>query len=112
MNNDKIEYNKEIIEKIKKSLIETYNPKYIYLFGSYAWGSPNNDSDMDFFVVVEESPLSMSSRMRLGYASLPDISIPLDLIVYTMKELNEKKEHPSSLNHKILHKGVMIYEAA
>ncbi len=108
MNDEK----QKIIELVKNRLIEIYQPKYIYLFGSHAWGSPEEDSDIDLFIVVEKSNLSMTERMRLGYSILWDISIPLDLIVYTEQELNEKKEHPSSLSHKILNKGIILYEAA
>lgn len=107
--NDEI---KKIIEQIKTRLIEIYHPKYIYLFGSYAWGVPEKDSDIDLFIVVEESDLSMPDRMRLAYSNLWDISTPLDIIVYTKKELEAKKEHPSSLSYKILNKGVVLYEAA
>ncbi len=103
---------KKIIEEIKNRLIEIYHPKYIYLFGSYAWGEPDKDSDIDLFIIVEESDLSMTDRMRLGYSGLFDFSKPLDIIVYTVKELNEKKDHPSSLSYKILQKGVILYEAA
>lgn len=103
---------KDLIEQIKKRLIEIYNPKYIYLFGSYAWGEPNKDSDIDFFIVVDKSSLSMTDRMRWGYSHLSDLSKPLDIIVYTMEELYEKKEHPSSLSYKILNKGIILYEAA
>lgn len=103
---------KKDIDIIKKRLINLYSPKAIYLFGSYAWGNPEKDSDIDFFIVVEDSDLSMADRMRLGFAELWDIAKPLDLIIYTEKELNEKKDHPSSLSHKILSKGIVLYEAA
>ncbi len=103
---------KKILEQIKNRLIELYNPKYIYLFGSHAWGTPGKDSDIDLFIVVEKSNLSMPERTRLGYSALWDIAIPLELIIYTEQELNEKKEHPSSLSHKIINKGIVLYEAA
>ena len=103
---------KTIIEQIKNRLVEIYQPKSIYLFGSHAWGSPEKDSDIDLFVVVEKSSLSVTERMRIAYSRLWDISIPMDIIVYTEQELNEKKEHPSSLSRKILSKGVVLYEAA
>ena len=35
--------NKNIIKEVTEKLIKTYNPIEIYLFGSYAWGSPDED---------------------------------------------------------------------
>lgn len=46
---------KSMIEEIKTRLKNIYDPKLIYLFGSYAWGSPDQNSDMDIAVVVENS---------------------------------------------------------
>ena len=106
------ESTQKIIDVVKNRLIEIYHPKYIYLFGSYAWGEPDVGSDIDLCIIVDDSELSMTERMRVGFSELWDISVPFDLIVYTENELNDKKDHPSSLPYKILHKGVKLYEAA
>jgi len=37
----------ETIEEVKNRLVKTYDPISIYLFGSYAWGHPTEDSDLD-----------------------------------------------------------------
>lgn len=103
---------KKTLEQVKNRLVDLYNPKSIHLFGSHAWGTPRKDSDIDLFIVVENSDLSMTERARLGYSELWDIAIPLELIVYTEQELKAKKEHPSSLSYKILNKGIVLYEAA
>ena len=55
----------EIIETVKERLIKTYNPKTIYLFGSYAWGTPDEDSDLDLLVVIESSEFQLfATRLR------------------------------------------------
>ena len=46
---------KEVLEEVKNRLVQAYNPVAIYLFGSYAWGVPTEDSDLDLLVVVDES---------------------------------------------------------
>ena len=38
---------KEQIQEVTRRLVEVYQPEAIYLFGSYAWGEPNADSDID-----------------------------------------------------------------
>ncbi len=40
------------MEDVKNRLVRAYNPLTIYLFGSYAWGTPTEDSDLDLVIVV------------------------------------------------------------
>lgn len=45
---------KEIEEKIQKiadKIVAEYRPEKIILFGSYAWGNPHQDSDLDFLII-------------------------------------------------------------
>jgi len=56
--------NADLLETIKNHLIETYKPLRIFLFGSYAWGEPNNESDIDIAVVISSTDLNMADRVR------------------------------------------------
>ena len=69
----------KIIEKITKKLVNAYEPLTIYLFGSYAWGKPDEESDLDLLVVVENSDLKPQSRSEVGAEALWDLKIPKDL---------------------------------
>lgn len=100
------------LDEIRDTLVSTYHPRMIYLFGSYAWGDPDEGSDIDLFIVLDASEQTMSDRMRVGYRALAAIAVPIDIIVYTLEELESKKSHPSSLSHRILKKGIKLYEAA
>ena len=42
------------IEEVKNRLIQTYDPLAIYIFGSYAWGHPDAESDLDLLIVIDE----------------------------------------------------------
>ena len=59
----------EVIEEVKNRLIKTYNPIAIYLFGSYAWGTPNEDSDLDLLIVVDKSEERSFDRVRAAAGS-------------------------------------------
>ncbi len=107
-----IESHLDTIGKITESLVKVYKPRSIYIFGSYAWGTPNEDSDLDFAVIIDESELDMASRIRLSSAELWGIGIPTDILVYTRAEIEEKSMHNSTLQHRILNEGMKIYEAA
>ena len=103
---------KKLLEEIKNILIKTYQPRLIYIFGSYALGNPDVKSDLDLFIVINESELSMADRIRKGLRELINIKTPLDILVFTKEEFDSKKEHPSTLTNKVVKKGVKIYEAA
>ena len=101
-----------IIEEIKNRLVGLYHPAIIYLFGSYAWGKPGKDSDLDIAVIVKESEEKPYRRVQKGSLALWDIKIPIDLLVFTIAEFKEKAQYRSTLQYQINQKGKIIYEAA
>lgn len=72
---------KEITDKIVKE----YQPEKIILFGSYAWGTPHKDSDVDLFV-VKESEKDPLERMREVQRILFGTTTPVDVLVYTPEQ--------------------------
>ena len=93
-------------------LVDVYRPLRIYLFGSYAWGTPTADSDYDLCVIVEASDEKKWNRSRIGYDVLFDILCrrAIDIIVYTAKEFERAASHPSTLASPIHLKGVLLYD--
>ena len=43
------------IETIVKQVVDAYRPEKIILFGSYAYGQPNADSDLDLLIIKENT---------------------------------------------------------
>jgi len=105
------EISQEQISMITSKLINVYNPDEMYLFGSYAWGAPDKDSDIDICVFLTNANFDKAERIRVGLRALRGIRIPVDILVYTWKEIEENRNHPSSLFYKILNNGVKLYEA-
>jgi predicted nucleotidyltransferase len=95
----------EIIDKISSN----YNPEKIILFGSYAKGNPGEASDIDLFI-IKESILPRYKRglevRRLLYGSM----IPIDLLVYTPKEIDLQKDKKYSFVYEVLNTGRVVYE--
>lgn len=58
---------KETIEEVKNRLVKTYDPIAIYLFGSYAWGHPDDESDLDLLIVVDKSDEKSHRRCIPGF---------------------------------------------
>lgn len=102
----------ELIESIKKRLRDAYNPREIYLFGSFAWGVPDEQSDLDILVIVERSDEKPHRRIVKGLECLQELRMPKDIIVLTTKEFELLAEDASTLFHKVKKSGIKIYEAA
>lgn len=100
---------KKLLGEIKKRLVKTYHPLEIYLFGSYAWGTPTRDSDVDLLIVVEHSKEKSFRRPLIGYDALDGLEIPNDLIVYTREEFDRSSNDLTTLEHKIKEEGELIY---
>lgn len=100
---------KEVIEEVKNRLVTVYDPLKIYLFGSYAWRAPTEESDLDLLIVIEKSAEQRHKRGKPGFEALWGLGISKDLMVYTKKELEQRTSDPSSLIHKILKDGKVIY---
>lgn len=98
------------IEQVKERLVKEFHPKKIYIFGSYAWGTPNEDSDLDIMVILEKCDNKIL-EMRKGLKALRGIGFPKDLIVENELEFldNAKKNH--LIENEILNKGYLLYEA-
>jgi len=97
----------EIVNKIASG----YNPDKIILFGSYATGNPDENSDLDLFVIKDTDlprPLRAVQVRKILYGSM----IPIDLIVYTPKEVDESKENRFSFVYEVLESGKTLYERA
>jgi predicted nucleotidyltransferase len=99
----------EVIEEVKNRLVKTYNPVAIYLFGSYAWGTPNEDSDLDLLIVVDESDERSFERVRVGQRALFGLGISKDLIVYTQEEFDIFSNRITTLGYKIKNEGKVLY---
>lgn len=99
------------ISEIVNKIASGYNPDKIILFGSYATGYANEDSDLDLFV-IKDTDLPRPQRTvhvrKMIYGSM----IPIDLIVYTPKEIDESKENKFGFVYDVLNTGKTLYERA
>jgi len=88
-----------------------YKPDKIILIGSYASGTPNEDSDLDL-IIIKDSKLPRPERTiqvrKLIFGSM----VPIDLIVYTPEEIKESIDNQYSFIFKALKTGKTLYERA
>ncbi len=100
----------ELLNQITTRLIEALKPEKIILFGSYAYGVPTEDSDLDLLVVVAESDEPRYKRARKAYKALRRIGLPKDILVMTRAEVEQKSNVLSSLVWQALRNGKILYE--
>ncbi|MGC9367659.1 MAG: nucleotidyltransferase domain-containing protein [bacterium] len=100
------------IEKAIALLIKVYKPLDIYIFGSYAWGVPDSESDVDFLITVKNSNEKNYLRPIKGLKALKGLNVPKDILVLTSDELRTQLSHPSSIFRKIKDKGIKVYESS
>lgn len=99
------------IDKIVRTIANAIKPKRIILFGSYASGRANDESDLDLLVVVDDAPTPPHKRARAIRKHLWGIiDIPKDIVVYTERELKEWEGVKSSFISNILEYGKVVYE--
>jgi predicted nucleotidyltransferase len=102
-----------IVEKLKST-----HPEKIILFGSYAYGVPNQFSDIDILVVTAEKniPKNFSEKGEIYLRVSKTISeikkeIPVDLIVHTKSMHQKFIEQNSLFSQELLKKGRILYES-
>jgi predicted nucleotidyltransferase len=107
------------IEEIKSEIVDRLkplSPNKIILFGSYAYGTPNEDSDIDLYVVTNDDfmPQNWREKMQIKLKfskALRDIRehYDIDLITHTKKMYEKFLELDSMFSREILAKGKVIY---
>jgi len=102
----------DIIEEVKKRLIQAYGPLEIYLFGSYAWGSPDEESDLDLLIVVDELNDTRHKMKVAGHRALRNVDVSKDILVYTREEFEARAHDITTLGYKIKQEGKLIYAKA
>jgi predicted nucleotidyltransferase len=100
---------KKTINEVVQRLVDVYHPLEIYLFGSYAWGHPTEDSDLDLLVVVETSNQKRYERPVDGLLALFGLNISKDLIVSTQEEFSKNSKDKTCLYSKIKKQGKRLY---
>jgi len=107
-----------LTEQIQKEIVENLrplNPQRVILFGSYAYGTPNPDSDIDLYIVTKEDfiPLNFEENFQIKkrvYLALNKFrkKYASDIIVHTIPVHQKFVELGSSFSKEIMQKGIIL----
>src|SRR5712691_7552630 len=96
-----------VIRRFARQVAEKFQPDKIILFGSYAYGTPHEDSDVDILVVMPARN-QLDQAHKIHWTLQPPF--PLDIIVRTPKNLGWRLEEGESFHTEIVTKGKVLYE--
>ena len=99
----------ETINEAVDRLVRAYSPTKIYLYGNYAWGTPGDDDDLKFLIIVESSCEKVYKRSDEAYNALLSLHIPKTVAVFTEQEFNTFVQDATSTCYEISTKGKMVY---
>ncbi|OHB54889.1 MAG: hypothetical protein A2173_03355 [Planctomycetes bacterium RBG_13_44_8b] len=101
---------KKIITEIVDRISKGYKPKKVILFGSYAYGEPTEDSDIDLLIIknTDKRPIDRWIEVK---RLLRDISrtVPVSPLVYTEKEIEDRIAIKDFFIEEIFEKGDILY---
>lgn len=107
-----------LIESVKNEIIENLrviDPVRVILFGSYAYGTPDQDSDIDLYVVTKENfiPESFEENLQIKqkvYIALSNLrkKYASDILVHTLPVHQKFIQSGSSFSKEIMEKGIVL----
>ena len=102
----------DAIIAIKDNILSTVGDgcEKIFLFGSYAYGTPRTDSDYDFYVVLKDGMENPILVLQKIYEYMCDTNyVPVDVLA-NYKSRFERRSAQPTIERTIAKKGVVLYE--
>ncbi|NOS71336.1 MAG: nucleotidyltransferase domain-containing protein [Verrucomicrobia bacterium] len=98
------------IKKYAAEVVRQFHPHKIVLFGSYAYGKPTADSDVDLLVIMDRTRYR-GERMSVRIRHAVPRDFPMDLLVRTPAEVGKRLRWRDCFMKEIIEKGEVLYEA-
>jgi predicted nucleotidyltransferase len=102
----------EQIQEITNIIVQTVHPKKVFLIGSYAKGTSDKKSDLDFLIISSNPDIPKYERTTEIQKRLFHYpQIPIDLIMFTENEINKKIDNPLTFISDAIKNGIVVYES-
>ena len=101
---------RRIILRMVEKIVREYQPNKIILFGSYVYGEPTEDSDVDLLIIKDTDKRPIDRWIEVKRL-LRDTSrsLPVSPLVYTEKEIEERNAIKDFFIEEIFEKGEVLY---
>jgi predicted nucleotidyltransferase len=102
---------KQELDALTKIIVETVPVEQIYLFGSYAYGTPHKDSDFDIYVVLkDDAPMREVEAMdAIGLATYRKRTRAMDILVHKKNQFLDRADSISMIEKTVFKEGIKIY---
>ena len=99
------------IRRFACQIAERFHPEKIILFGSYAYGRPHPESDVDLLVIMPTYDV-VAQEIRIGFAL--DRPFSHDIVVRTPQQIERglREDDCDWFLREVIDKGKVLYEAA
>jgi uncharacterized protein len=98
----------EWLGEVTRLLVEAAHPEKIILFGSYARGDFDEDSDLDLLIILPTVVDRFEEMIRLRLV-LRDIPMPIDVIVYSRADVEERQHLRGTMLYHALREGRILH---
>ena len=99
----------EVLQTMVHRLVTGLHPRKIILFGSYVYGTPTADSDVDLLVILDTLARPVDRYLRVSRLLRPR-PFPLDLLVKTPEEIAQALDRNDTFMCEITEQGRVLYE--
>lgn len=100
---------KDRLQEIVERIVKGVDPERIILFGSYAYGNPNEDSDLDILVIMESTARPAERSLMVSRLLRPR-PFPMDILVRSRQEIEQAKKEGNVFFLDIIQRGKVIYD--
>ncbi len=101
-----------LLADMAQRIVEALHPEKVILFGSYAYGTPHEDSDIDLFVIMKPKYAEETNHQRVmdvtDVAKIP--FLPMDVIVRTPEQVETRLAMGDFFIKEILDQGKVLYQ--
>jgi uncharacterized protein len=99
----------DVIRLLARQIADRFHPQKIILFGSYAYGQPRPESDIDLLIIMKTE--LRESKQALQIRQFLNPLFGLDLIVYTPEKMDQRLALGDFFLSEIIERGIVLYES-
>lgn len=96
------------IQSVTRRIVQGYQPEKVILFGSYAWGKPSKDSDIDLLIIKKTKKKWLERNLEVR--KIIDGELPVDILIRTPEEVRKRLRMGDFFYQDIETKGKYLYE--
>jgi len=104
--------NEQLLREMTQVIVDQVHPVRVVLFGSHVYGTAGPESDVDLLVITPETFDPGLSRRKTAarlWRSLARFHVPVDLVLYSEREVEEWQDSANHLTTRALRDGRVLH---